>query len=202
MRILTTALVSVILLKKHITKLQWLSLCILVVGVCLVHLQPNDTKTSMTSADEQNRYFGLLAVGIMCLMTAFAGVNFEKILKGTSQSIWLRNIQLGFIGCTSGYLTLLLDNNGEIFDDNGGFFQGYDWVVWLIILLQSLGGLMVAVVIKYTDNILKSFSTSNSIILSCMASVYFFDFQLSWEFVTGASLVMLSVCLYSYSTQE
>lgn len=77
-----------------------------------------------------------------------------------------------------------------------GFFFGYDWAVWLAVLLQSLGGLLVAVVVKYADNILKGFATSGAIVLSCIVSMYFFNFQLSIQFVIGASLVITSVCLY------
>ena len=196
LKILTTALFSVIMLKKVLTKMQWVSLCILLVGVCCVQLQPHDAKASQIVATEQNPLLGLLAVIISCLMSGFAGVYFEKILKGTSQSIWLRNVQLGFIGGVSGYITLWM-HDGEKLADEDGFFQGYDWVVWFVILLQAFGGLMVAVVVKYADNILKGFATSAAIILSCIASMYFFDFQLSWQFVTGASLVMLSVYMYS-----
>lgn len=60
-----------------------------------------------------------------------------------------------------------------------GFFFGYDELVWSVVLLQSLGGLLVATVIKYADNILKGFSTAGSILLSCIASIYIFDFQVS-----------------------
>ena len=59
-----------------------------------------------------------------------------------------------------------------------GFFRGYKFTVIIVILLQSAGGLCVAVVIKYADNILKVFATSISIILSCIASYYLLgDFQ-------------------------
>lgn len=77
-----------------------------------------------------------------------------------------------------------------------GFFHGYDWAVWLAILLQSGGGLIVAVVVKYADNILKGFATSAAIVLSCIVSIYFFNFQLSLQFVTGATLVIISVYMY------
>ena len=58
-----------------------------------------------------------------------------------------------------------------------GFFFGYTELVWTVVMLQSLGGLLVAAVIKYADNILKGFSTAGSILLSCIASVYIFDFK-------------------------
>jgi len=36
-----------------------------------------------------------VAVLSACCSSGFAGVYFEKILKGTKATIWLRNIQLG-----------------------------------------------------------------------------------------------------------
>jgi hypothetical protein len=37
----------------------------------------------------------------------------------------------------------------------------------------------VALVINYADNIAKNFATSISILVSCIASVYFFDFKVT-----------------------
>lgn len=70
-------------------------------------------------------------------------------------------------------------------------------MVWLIVFLQAFSGLVVAVVVKYADNILKGFATSAAIILSCIASMYFFDFQLSLQFAVGAFLVILATYMYS-----
>merc|ERR1712135_119050 len=77
-----------------------------------------------------------------------------------------------------------------------GFFFGYDWLVWFIVMFQALGGLLVAVVVKYADNILKGFATSAAIVVSCLASVYFFDYVITLQFTAGTSLVILSVYLY------
>lgn len=41
-----------------------------------------------------------------------------------------------------------------------------------MLLLQALGGLVIAAVIKYADNILKGFATSLSIILSTLISYF------------------------------
>lgn len=40
-------------------------------------------------------FVGLVAVLVACCSSGFAGVYFEKILKETKQSVWVRNIQLG-----------------------------------------------------------------------------------------------------------
>lgn len=50
-----------------------------------------------------------------------------------------------------------------------------------------------------SDNILKGFATSLAIILSCVVSIYLFDFNLTLQFSMGTLLVMGSVFLYSYA---
>jgi solute carrier family 35 (UDP-sugar transporter), member A1/2/3 len=79
-----------------------------------------------------------------------------------------------------------------------GFFQNYNMMVWVVIALQGLGGLVIAAVIKYADNILKSFGTSLSIIVTGLISYYFLDdFTISMYFTMGTALVIASVFLYS-----
>ena len=70
-------------------------------------------------------------------------------------------------------------------------------VVLVIILLQSLGGILVAVVVKYADNILKGFATSAAIVISCIVSVYLFHVTLSVQFIIGTVLVVLSIYIYA-----
>lgn len=193
LKILTTAIFSVLMLRKELSKLQWVSLVILFVGVSVVQMQPDSGKAAVATA--QNPWLGLVAVIISCFLSGFAGVYFEKILKGTSQSLWLRNVQLGFLGAVIGFVTMEIKDGTTVTEK--GFFVGYDWVVWFVVCLQSFGGLMVAVVVKYADNILKGFATSAAIVVSCIASMYFFDFKLSLQFTAGATLVMLAVYMYS-----
>ncbi|PVD24208.1 hypothetical protein C0Q70_14678 [Pomacea canaliculata] len=206
LKILTTAVFSVIMLRKQLASLQWVSLVILFVGVSVVQLQASgdDDKKHTDEAKatiqkegavEQNPVKGFIAVCVSCVLSGFAGVYFEKILKGTSQSVWLRNVQLGVLGVLIGVITMFIKNGQEV--QEKGMLYGFDYAVWIVVFLQSFGGLVVAVVVKYADNILKGFATSAAIILSCIASMYFFDFHLTILFSVGASLVILAVYMYS-----
>ena len=51
---------------------------------------------------------------------------------------------------------------------------------------QAVGGLTVAIVVKYADNILKGFAASFSIVTSFVLCVFIFDFKPTLGFIVGA----------------
>lgn len=72
------------------------------VGVASVQMQPKSDSGNGDGESHNNPVVGMTAVIVSCLMSGFAGVYFEKILKGSPQSVWLRNVQLGFLGTILG----------------------------------------------------------------------------------------------------
>ncbi|XP_070562848.1 UDP-N-acetylglucosamine transporter-like [Ptychodera flava] len=196
LKILTTAMFSVLMLGKKLNTLKWVSLVMLMAGVALVQMPAEDSSTEEKSLSTTSQVVGLIAVLSACFSSGFAGVYFEKILKGTKQSIWLRNIQLGVFGTLFGLLGVFW-YDGEAVKTNG-FLQGYNNMTWVVISLQAFGGLVIAAVIKYADNILKGFATSLSIILSTVVSYYWLnDFVPTIYFFIGASFVIAATFLYS-----
>ncbi|NXF89015.1 S35A3 protein, partial [Eubucco bourcierii] len=95
LKILTTALFSVSMLSKKLGVYQWLSLVILMTGVAFVQWPSDSQATDAKEHSAGSQLVGLMAVLIACFSSGFAGVYFEKILKETKQSVWIRNIQLG-----------------------------------------------------------------------------------------------------------
>ncbi|XP_011499789.1 PREDICTED: UDP-galactose translocator [Ceratosolen solmsi marchali] len=195
LKILTTAFFAVVILKRSLLRIQWGALLILLAGVILVQLAHSENK-AVPSGMDQNRLVGFSAALAACFLSGFAGIYFEKILKGSQISIWMRNVQLSFLSLPIGFLTCHL-NDGNVIE-NQGFFFGYDWFVVYLVILQACGGLIVAMVVKHADNILKGFATSLAIVISCIASIYLFDFQLTFQFSIGAIFVICSIFMYSH----
>ncbi|XP_048511120.1 UDP-galactose translocator isoform X2 [Athalia rosae] len=195
MKILTTAFFAVLILRKTLLAIQWSALMLLLTGVILVQLDQSKP-SSVPSGTEQNHLIGVSAALSACFLSGFAGIYFEKILKGSDISVWMRNVQLSLLSLPFGLFTCFLYDGTIIFKQ--GFFFGYDWVVYYLVVLQAGGGLVVAMVVKHADNILKGFATSLAIVISCIASIYLFAFHLSLQFATGATLVICSIFMYSH----
>ncbi|KAJ2999487.1 hypothetical protein HDV02_002800 [Globomyces sp. JEL0801] len=157
-KIITTALFSVLLLKRTLSSQKWFALVLLTAGIAIVQFPSGSVEKDISSSD---RFWGLLAVAAACLLSGLA--------------VYIAN--------------------GKSVAENG-FFYGYNKWTWAAITCQAVGGLIVAVVVKYADNILKGFATSLAIILSSLASVFIFDFQLSFLFCIGAIIVLYATHLY------
>lgn len=65
----------------------------------------------------------------------------------------MRNVQLGSFSLLLGLLVVWFYDGAKVADR--GFFSGYSPMVWLCISLNSLGGLAVAMVVKYADNVVR-----------------------------------------------
>lgn len=174
-----------------------------------------------------NYSLGVTSILIAAAVSGLTSVYFEKILKDTRDtvSIWVRNTQMSFYSMIAAFIGGVLWQDGSDIAVHG-FFEGYNWVVWTAILLQAFGGIVASLVIRDTDNIVKTFATSISIVISFLISVYLFDdfgftltvglppsprssllnlnlpnFGRKWltlpQFLIGTSLVLLATYLYS-----
>jgi UDP-sugar transporter A1/2/3 len=195
LKVLTTALFSVLLLNRKLDGMKWIALVMLFFGVLLVQLQISEQEASGSkhSADS-NALVGLIAVLASCITSGFAGVFFEKVLKQSQASIWTRNIQLSLFGSLTSFVVMITNDYSGI--ETNGFFFGYTPLVWVVIFNQALGGLVVAAVVKYADSIVKGFAMSLSIILGCIASMWLFDFRPTIQFFFGSIIVIFAVWLY------
>lgn len=195
LKILTTAVLSVLILGRSLSSEKWSALVMLTVGVAVIQLPKGDTLANRTKG-QGNALTGFSAVLAAAFTSGLAGVYLEKLLKQTDSSIWLRNIQLAFCGSALALSGCFLQDSVAIF--SGGFHQGYSWMVWFVILLQAVGGLVVASVLKYADNILKCFGCALSIVISCiMSSVLLEEFTPDSFFLLGTLLVLQATALYS-----
>lgn len=206
MKILTTAGFSVLLLRKKLSPSQWLALFFLAIGVGIVQIQTKGggaskaaaaaiVTTSSLDVHSMNALKGFMAVVAACFTSGLAGVYFEMVLKGSQADLWVRNVQLSTFSLIPALLPVIFSHQPG--SGVKGLFDNFGGWAWATVGIQVFGGLVTAMVIKYSDNILKGFATSLSIVISFLASVALFDFQISLPFILGSMTVLAATWLYN-----
>ena len=226
-KIIFTAFCSVLLLGKELSQNQWCAVAVLAVGIVCVqgvfdakpvaapappspvpahagkgrhsgshghgHMLLEATEATQTASVP----LGIFAMLVASACTSFASVYFEKMLKSASKpNLWLRNIQLASYSSVIALATLCI---GE--QPVGGWFHNFGFNAWLSVWTNALGGLLVAVTIKYADNILRGFAQALAIIMGAAGSYIVFGTTFGASFANGVVLVIASVFLYGESTK-
>lgn len=192
LKIITTAMFMVVMIGKKINPKQWLAIVLLFGGVAMVQVESAQAK-----GDEKHYNYtkGLAAIIVSCLCSGFAGVYFEKVLKGTETTLWIRNVQMYLFGILSGLVAVFTKDYHNVMEH--GFLYGYNVYVFVIVGMASIGGLYTSIVVKYLDNIIKGFSTAVSIIMAALGSFLLFQKFFGYLFIGGSVLVMAAIYLYS-----
>lgn len=206
MKILTTAAFSVVLLRRRLSPSQWLALLFLAIGVGVVQIQAGAAKivtadvTSSVDVHVMNGLKGFMAVAAACFTSGLAGVYFEMVLKNSQADLWVRNVQLSAFSILPALAPVIFSHASSPRLSEGWIsspFHNFGAWAWATVSVQVLGGLVTAMVIKYSDNILKGFATSLSIIISFLASTALFNFKLTFTFALGSVIVLIATWLYN-----
>ncbi|KAI5481071.1 UDP-galactose translocator, glycosyltransferase family 47 protein [Pseudohyphozyma bogoriensis] len=144
--------------------------------------------------------------------------SYAGLREAKPASLWVRNIQLSLFSTAIGLVVAFVQANPghwnaatslslELDDPMAhwydpvvrtatGFFLGFQPMAWLVIFLQTVGGLLIAVAIKKADNVAKGFALAVSIVFTFLLSVILFDFKLSPPSVLGGLAVVGSTLLF------
>jgi len=209
-KLLTTAAVSVVILQRRYSFKQWICLACLGLGVAIVVLGAKSDDSNEDSSVEQSLFVGLISVSISCLCSALAGVYFELVIKKQTLdkngnvkppvSVWMRNMQLAFFSVLIALLQGIFspkDEELQVTEGGVSYLHGFTIWVWILVALQAGGGLLVAAVIKYADNVLKGMATGVSVVTSTALSMVFFHTPLTPQFAVGALTILASVYIFS-----
>jgi drug/metabolite transporter (DMT)-like permease len=132
------------MLRRSLSVQKWASLLLLTIGVALVQLPTHPavavekkegffhkhfsfsrraegahvtTASGHGMMEEMNPTLGLIAVFTACMLSGLAGVYFEKVLKGSSASLWVRNVQLSFFSLFPAlFIGVLWKDGSDIMD--------------------------------------------------------------------------------------
>jgi len=204
LKIISAAIFSVIILGKRYHIRKWRALILLTLGGILMEYHTFELHESGQLTDEgsiSDPIIGTIAILSIVLLSGFAGVITQKLLQnkgGNSDiklSVWDRNLQLSFWSLPVGVLSLLLKDRQELMEI--GFFGNWTINTCIIVLLYGIGGILVAITIKYTDVVVKGFASAISLICICIFGSLMLGDTLDIIFTIGAAITVIATFNYS-----
>lgn len=202
LKILTTAVLFRVVLKRQLSEIRKIAIALLLLGVVTSqsdHLKMTDatpTDAADTTESPADALVGLVLVLVAVTISSCASVFTEWAFKrkGACSFLW-QNTQLYAYG-------VLFNGVGLVFEasaiSTSGFFAGYNrWTV-AVIAVNCIGGLTMGVILKYLDNMACIYAHAIAMMLTMFFSMLFFHFKPSLEFACGLSVLLISMYLYHH----
>eukprot|EP01134_Creolimax_fragrantissima_P001648 CFRG1648T1 len=195
-KVLSTAVFAYFVMHKSLASRKWRALLLIVLGATLISLQTKPVSDdAFDNGLNSDFMIGIMAVLGEVILSGFISVYFEKVLKKTTTSVlltvWDRNVQLAIYSICI-YLPIALYNAPSFCN----ILYGWSWVTWIVSLLGSAGGILVALCIKYTSAVDKSMATSGSIVATTYLGYLYLDAHVDTIVWIGAAVVCLAVFNY------
>eukprot|EP00656_Telonema_subtile_P014014 TRINITY_DN17123_c0_g1_i1.p1 TRINITY_DN17123_c0_g1~~TRINITY_DN17123_c0_g1_i1.p1 ORF type:complete len:370 (-),score=99.42 TRINITY_DN17123_c0_g1_i1:182-1291(-) len=204
LKILSTAIAGLVVMNRSYTPTQWRAVLLLVLSSVLVaareaaNAEAAETAGITYESDQIQHTFGVLAVlGEVC-GSGFASVYFEKVVKArdTGLSIWARNVQLAFWSI----LIFMVMRFKEAATEPKPFLHGWSAMVVALVILGAMGGILVALTIKYADALAKTMAITGSIGVLALIDYMFMNEPMSMCNLIGVGCTMIGVLNYSFDT--
>lgn len=119
-------------------------------------------------------FFGVALVSFSGLCSGLAGVLCERLLKDEALSFWKRNYAFALASCIFGMVLARggADSISTAMDGILDNIQTFTMPVYVIIILNALGGITIGALIKHVDVIAKDFAQGISLVATCGLSFY------------------------------
>lgn len=196
LKVLTTASFSVMILGTSLSNTKWRALVLLVLG-CILVASPSFLNVPESEKDKKrNEVLGYAAVLTEVLLSGFASIYFEKVVKSTTEvvTIWERNFQLAVYSIIM-YGGIMCY---ESFTSQRVVFANWSMLSVIVAVLGATGGLLVAATLKYADSILKTMATAGAIVLSTILGHYFLDGPFTTIVCIGAVVTIVAIMNYTF----
>lgn len=193
LKIVTAAVCSVLILKKRLRLQHWISIVILLLGIYIVQLDRKEiVGPVMDNSHHQAFVLGLVSMLGACCFSGIASITMEYLLKNET-GFWISNLLLASYSIIPALFPVIADcTTREEFRP----YRYFTYITWLTIFLNAIGGILVAMVMKYADNILKGFSVSGALIVTVFVHGYASHSGVPWLRLLGSLIVVSS--MYGY----
>ena len=190
-----TAVCLFVIFNRKVNVVQWS--CIAIISCGLVAVLSKASCDNGTANEEHTPSIAALQISallVSCFITATSSVINANMIQKLSTPLHVQNAMLysqGFVLNMIAYAVGLSASRGA------AFFDGYDnWIVLMVLLFQSLMGLVITCVYKYGGAVVKTLATCANAALLTVVDIVLFGAKLVPAQAGGAAVVVVASYLY------
>ena len=120
---------------------------------------------------------------------------FEKVLKSTDLTLWERNIQLAVFSLCIYLPYAMVEAPSPL-----AILHGWSLTTVVVAILGALGGILIGLVLSFSDSIVKNLALSFAITLTALVDHLLFDGPMNLPIVVSGATVLTSILQYTDST--
>lgn len=201
LELLTTALFSVALLRRRLTRRKWAALFLLAAGVGVLHSPSFEALTELEMAYGQSgtRVRGLVAIALSCCASALAGAILEPVFTASKVDLVVQNCRIAVFGLVPAFLLAMFPSCNLLGPQSApphtSFLANLSPTAWTIVLTQALGSVVSSLSTGDLAVLNRGFASSLAFPVSLVAGWFCFGFQVTPQFLAGQSYLYSDVAL-------
>jgi drug/metabolite transporter (DMT)-like permease len=228
-KIIFTAGLHYLILKRKLSPTRTLSLLALLIGIVMTEytIQSNRTDTDISESvnstsmgagtvndDTSNETFAFLRILaalasiFFALVVSFANVYTEHIYKKNKATVWEQNMMLYGFGILCNIVGILLQQSTTRWGmkgSNGSFSDvwiGINWWCLAMIVIGACSGLITGLILKYIDVIFVVVADACAVVLNIALSALLFGLHITFILVVGTIIIMTAIIMYQINGEN
>ena len=201
LKIVTTAFLFKVIMKKELTARKWLAICLLTVGSGVNSYTALTAKSSSLSEIHVSVQ-GLIMLACYCFISGFSGVYSEFVYKKDSAvSVHYQNALLYAFGTAlnAGFWVFEVSKEHENQNSHASLYilNGYSGYTWMLVMSQALCGLVMSVIMKYLNNMVRVFVVATAPLVTTVLAYFVFSLHIPLVFLCSVMCVTAALFLYN-----
>jgi len=219
-KIVATVCLMVTFLRRKFTRIQYLAIGLIVIGVTLSeipskpHSNPSLVSHSIIAAKNdtagsakilvneeskglnQLKLFGALITVFGAVVNGGGNVIIEYVYKSGTEGFWIQNLRLYLFGILYNGIALLIRYVRNESNFGNGFFTGWNHWTILVTLAGSCDGLLIGFLMRYADNVAVIHADVLGTIFNIILSTNLFGLKITPLFSIASGIILASIYLF------
>jgi len=204
LKIVFTGILFRLFLGRQLASFQWLAIWQLTCGTAMSQIPACFAPTAREV--ERSSLLGVALSVTSCMLSAFAGIYTEKLLKAKAGgTIHQQNSMLYSWGIFFNFVGIgvqMFKGSGREVPLQNFMPTGFNRWAYAVVINNTLNGLAISAILKYFDNIVRVYTHATAMLVTMVLSILLFDLSPTPQLLIAILVVAASAVQYNMKWEQ